>query len=77
MSKGPMRSLTMAVAACSAASAELFSSETKTNDTARPLPIPLVALAEAHDAQAQDLLNFLEERNELIRAFAQSGVSDF
>ena len=76
MSEGPLRSLTLAVAVGSAASDALFSSETKPNGTVRPLPPPLAALAEAHDARAEDLLRLLDERNEPTRVFAQSVVSD-
>lgn len=77
-SAGPLRTLTLAVAAGSAASEALFvSDEADSDDAARCLPAFLAALAEAHDAQEQDLLHFLEERNEPIRAFAQSVVSDF
>ena len=76
MVDGPLRTLTLALAAGSTASEHLFA-PTDTEPSSAPEESPtLVALAEDQNIDVEGLACFLVERSETVRSFAQSIMSE-
>ncbi len=77
MERGPLRTLALAVAAGSTASASLFLPEPPETDDAAPRrPCCLAALAEKQHCDAEDLARFLDERRDAVSRFAHSVMRD-
>ena len=79
--EGPLRPLTLTIAASMTVAASLFdppSQETADDTDTSPLEIPpyLAELAQAQNIESQALIAYLNERQEPIAQFAQSVLSD-